>query len=624
MPNIINLLPDNIANQIAAGEVIQRPGSVVKELMENSIDAGATNIQLIIKESGKLLVQVIDNGSGMNEMDARMCFERHATSKIKSIDDLFKISTMGFRGEAMASIAAVAQVELKTKKADVAVGTFILNEGCEVKTQAPCQTANGTSIAVKNLFYNVPARRNFLKSNNVELRHIIDEFQRIALAYPQINFVLNNNGSEIFHLTQGNLKQRIIALFGNQYKEKLIAVSEETSVCNITGFVGTPDSAKKSRGEQFFFVNNRFIKSNYLNHAVNSNYSQLIQPDSHALFVLFIDLDPARIDINVHPTKQEIKFDDDKIVYTFLNAAVKKSLAQFSITPSLDFNQETSFTRTEGYGRIAHKNEESKIYNVDTSSHYFRPNISTPNEQREQSNARHWEQLYANLKTDVQDETETGSTSILSSFVNKNENSAQLQLTDTSQFAEQLLSQIHQRFILTPIKSGFMLVDQQAAHERILFERYQAHLQSKNKSTQHQLFPTKIELNRQDAILLNELLPDINLLGFDIQAFGADTFAINGIPAEMKNSFDEKQAIQQLINRIKENFDLKIDQHEKLARALAKQNCIKAGTVLGVKEMKNLVDELFACQKPYSSPSGRLTFVIYKLDEIEKLFEKKY
>ncbi len=625
MPDKINLLPDNIANQIAAGEVIQRPSSAIKELMENSIDAGATEIKVIIKDSGKQLIQIIDNGSGMSVMDARMCFERHATSKIKSIDDLFLIKTMGFRGEALASIAAIAQVELKTRRAEDEVGTLILNEACEVKLQEPCQTPIGTSIAVKNLFYNVPARRNFLKANHVELKHIIDEFQRIVLAHPDVFFSLNNNGTEIFNLPKGNLKQRIVALFGKNYQEKLVTVNEETSICNIEGFVGTPDSAKKSRGEQFFFVNKRFIKSNYLHHAVNTNYSQLLQTDSHPLYVLFIDVDPKRIDVNVHPTKQEIKFEDEKIVYSFLNSAVRKALGQFSITPSLDFNQETAFSRLEGFNRGIKKSDDNSIAHFDTSSHYFRPlRTENPDAQRNADNLKNWEQLYSSLKKEENEKDENESLTYVSrsSSSNSTKENGQMQLTDAPQFNEQLMTQLHQQYILSPIKSGFMLIDQQAAHERVLFEKYLSYVNQQQKATQHQLFPVKMELSRQDAILLKEILPQINLMGFDLQEFGNDTFIVHGVPAEMKNSFNEKQAVQYLLQQLRENMELKLNQPENLARAMARQSSVKSGTLLSNKEMKTLVDELFACEKPYAAPNGRLTFLIYKLDDIEKLFQK--
>ncbi len=625
MADKINLLPDNIANQIAAGEVIQRPSSMIKELMENSIDAGSTEIKLIIKDAGKLLVQVIDNGCGMSEMDARMSFERHATSKIKNIDDLFLIKTMGFRGEALASIAAVAQVELKTRRVEDEMGTLILNEGCEVILQEPCQTPIGTSISVKNLFYNVPARRNFLKANHVELKHIIDEFQRIVLAHPDVFFSLNNNGTEIFHLPKGTLKQRIVALFGKNYQEKLVTVNEETSICNIVGFVGTPDSAKKSRGEQFFFVNKRFIKSAYLNHAVQINFSQLLQKDNYPLYVLFIEVDPKRIDINVHPTKQEIKFDDDKIIYSFLNSAVRKALAQFSITPSLDFNQDTAFSRLEGFTRGATKSDDNSMTHFDTSSHYFRP-IKTKNSDAERNadNLKNWEQMYAAIKNQEPEMDENDSQTFVSKFsaATSGKESSQLQLTDVAQFSEQLMMQLHNRYILSAIKSGFMLVDQQAAHERILFEKFLAYMTKQQAASQHQLFPVKVELAKQDAMLLKENLPDINLMGFDLQEFGTDTFIVHGVPAELKNNFNEKTAIQYLLNQLRENLELKLNQREKLARAMAKQAAVKSGTVLSNKEMKTLVDELFGCEKPYAALNNKLTFVIYKLPDIEKLFEK--
>ena len=342
VPDKIVLLPDNIANQIAAGEVIQRPASAVKELLENAVDAGATEIRLIINDSGKSLVQVIDNGSGMSETDARMCFERHATSKIRSIEDLFHIRTMGFRGEALASIAAVAQVELKTKRESDDTGIYIEIENSIVQKQEPIAISNGTSIAMKNLFFNVPARRNFLKSNAAELRHIVDEFTRVALSFPQIFFSLVSNGQELFHLEAGSLKQRIVQMLGNNYNAKLVSVKEETDYLNIYGFVGKPETAKKTRGDQYYFVNNRFIKSAYLNHAVMSAYQQMIPSDCFPMYVLFIELDPTQVDVNVHPTKQEIKFEDEKIVYAFVQAAIKHALAQFSVTPTLDFDLDAS------------------------------------------------------------------------------------------------------------------------------------------------------------------------------------------------------------------------------------------------------------------------------------------
>src|ERR671912_1088888 len=351
LPDIIHLLPDNIANQIAAGEVIQRPASAVKELLENAVDAGATEIKLLINDAGKALIQVIDNGMGMSETDARMCFERHATSKIKSIDDLFHIRTMGFRGEALASIAAVAQVELRTKRADDETGTLITIENSIVEKQEPIASPVGTSISMKNLFFNVPARRNFLKSNAAEMRHIVDEFIRVAMSFPQIFFSLTSNGQEVFHLEAGSLKQRILQLLGNSYNAKLVAVKEETDYMNIYGFIGKPETAKRTRGDQYFFVNNRFIKSAYLNHALTGAYQDMISSDSFPMYVLFIDINPEQVDVNVHPTKQEIKFEDEKIVYAFVQAAVKHALAQFSITPTLDFDLDPSIQRLDAVSK---------------------------------------------------------------------------------------------------------------------------------------------------------------------------------------------------------------------------------------------------------------------------------
>jgi DNA mismatch repair protein MutL len=349
--DIIKLLPDNIANQIAAGEVIQRPASAVKELLENAVDAGATAIQLIIKDAGKELVQVIDDGKGMSETDARMAFERHATSKISNIEDLFKIKTMGFRGEALASIAAVAQVELKTKRDEDDAGIYIEIENSIVKKQEPIGTPTGTSIAMKNLFFNVPARRNFLKSNSAELKNIIDEFIRVAMAFPEIFFSLNSNGQQVFHLEKGTLKQRIIQILGSNYNSKLVSVQEQTDYLDIIGFVGKPETAKRTRGDQYFFVNNRFIKSAYLNHAVMSAFQEMIPKDSFPMYALFIDLDPSQLDINVHPTKQEIKFEDEKIVYAFVQSAVKHALAQFSITPTLDFDLDASIQNLDAVNK---------------------------------------------------------------------------------------------------------------------------------------------------------------------------------------------------------------------------------------------------------------------------------
>ena len=400
MPDIIQLLPDHIANQIAAGEVIQRPASAVKELLENAVDAGATEIQLIIQDAGKQLLQVIDNGKGMSETDARMAFERHATSKIKEIEDLFRIKTMGFRGEALASIAAVAQVELKTKRAEDTAGTFIEIENSVVKKQEPIAAPTGTSIAMKNLFFNVPARRNFLKSNAAEMRHIVDEFIRVAMAYPDIFFSLSANGQQLFHLEKGTLKQRIVQILGNQYNSKLVTVQEQTDYMNIRGFIGKPETAKKTRGDQYFFVNNRFIKSAYLNHAVASAFQEMIATDSFPTYVLFIDLEPSQVDVNVHPTKQEIKFEDEKIVYAFVQSAVKHALAQFSITPTLDFDLDPGIQQLDAVSKPfteQKKNEASasSLYQTFTQKHAaHKIDPSYKSDATNRSDLKHWKDFY--------------------------------------------------------------------------------------------------------------------------------------------------------------------------------------------------------------------------------------
>jgi DNA mismatch repair protein MutL len=605
MADIINQLPDKIANQIAAGEVIQRPASAVKELLENAIDANATEIKLILKEAGKLLIQVIDNGSGMSPTDARMCFERHATSKILKAEDLFEIRTMGFRGEALASIAAIAQVELKTRQVYEDVGTFIQIEGFELIKQAPCQTPIGTSLAIKNLFYNIPARRNFLKSNQVELRHIIDEFQRIALAHPAIHFWLFNSETELFNLPSTNLKQRVVSLFGNNYKDKLVPVKEETTICNIYGFIGTPDSAKKARGEQFFFVNNRFIKSSYLNHAVMQNFYQLLPKDSYPLYILFIDLDPKKIDVNVHPTKQEIKFDDEKIVYSFIHSAVKRALAQHSITPSLDFDQNTTFSNLEGFTRPFSIDSATKFKAIDTNSHNFRPASTDLDYKPIQPMA--WQPLYEINKT-------IESNAPLSS---SNEN--ELPFLEIEDSFDRVF-QLQDSFMITTLKNGLLIIDQQSAHERILFEKYETQLTQQQAVAQKQLFPQNIELGVKEAQTLAEILGNLNLLGFDIQEFGKNSFVIHALPSGlMANNL--QQTLEQLILNYLEENSSGFNIHQRIALSMAKQTCIKKGMHLSKPEMKLLIDELFHCKTPFITPNGKKVF--FKLDDEEirsKLF----
>lgn len=621
MSDIIKLLPDAVANQIAAGEVVQRPASAVKELLENAIDAGADKIRLIIKDAGKALIQVIDNGCGMSATDARMCFERHATSKINKAEDLFAIRTMGFRGEAMASIAAIAQVELKTKRNEDELGTCLNIEASEVINQEVCSTPNGSSISVKNLFYNIPARRNFLKSNPVETRHIIDEFQRVALAHPNIFFTLHHDEQEVYHLPVAPLKQRIIHLLGNNYNERLVPVDENTSIIQVKGFIGKPSFAKKTRGDQFFFVNNRFIKDGYLNHAVMIAYEQLLPDDCFPLYVLFIEIDPAKIDINVHPTKTEIKYQDEKAIYAIIRSAVKRSLGKYNITPSLDFNQETAFDGLISSVPLEDLKAPSVNFNPD-----FNPFAEEKKTDREipylrnindtrQGIPKNWETLY---------EINQQPTVIQSSFELETEKSLQINDTEVATLASRMVFQLHQKYIITQIKNGLILVDQQAAHERILYERFLKQLDQNKGASQQSLFPQTVTLNTTDFALANELLPYLHALGFQIRDFGKNTLVVEGVPADLPENNDLATMLEELIEGFKNNHTvLKLDKRDNLARTLAKNAAIKAGTKLELAEMNDLVDQLFACEMPNAAINGKQIIVKITLDELAERFNKR-
>ncbi|MFT3846416.1 MAG: DNA mismatch repair endonuclease MutL [Lacibacter sp.] len=608
MPDIIQLLPDHIANQIAAGEVIQRPASAVKELLENAVDAGSTEIQLIINDAGKQLVQVIDNGVGMSETDARMAFERHATSKIREIEDLFRIKTMGFRGEALASIAAVAQVEIKTKRAEDTTGTFIEIENSVVTKQEPVATVNGTSIAMKNLFFNVPARRNFLKSNAAEMRHIVDEFIRVSMAYPDIFFSLTANGQQMFHLERGTLKQRIVQLLGSQYNSKLVSAEEQTDYMNIYGFIGKPETAKKTRGDQYFFVNKRFIKSAYLNHAVASAFQEMIPADSFPAYVLFIDLDPAQVDINVHPTKQEIKFEDEKIVYAFVQSAIKHALAQFSITPTLDFDLDPAIQRLDAVSKPFTDEQKSmasasSLYQTFTQKHAAHK-IDPTNK----SELKHWRDFYETDKKQPADDR----LPVTDQQITINDQRSTISETD--------FTQLHNTYILASTNKGMMIIHQQNAHERVLYERYVAAVEGKAVATQRSLFPSTLQLSPQDTVLLNDLLPELHQLGYHIEPFGKDTFVIQGTPADVEQG-NESMAIELLLEQFKHyTSDLKFSKREKLVRSLAKQHCIKAGRSLTQKEMRQLVEDLFNCSQPNATSNGFPVYMEIKKDELEKMF----
>jgi DNA mismatch repair protein MutL len=663
VPDLINLLPDHIANQIAAGEVIQRPASAVKELLENAIDAGASDIKLLVNDAGKALVQVIDNGKGMSPTDARMAFERHATSKIATIDDLFHIRTMGFRGEALASIAAVAQVELKTRRAEDEAGTYLTIENSRVTAQEATACPQGTSISMKNVFFNVPARRNFLKSNTTELKNIIEEFTRVAMAFPDIRFSMTHNGQQVFFLERGSQKQRIVQLLGNSYNAKLVPVTEETSYLTIRGFVGKPETARKTRGDQYLFANNRFIKSAYLNHAIANAFADLIPKDSFPGYVLFLDLDPKEIDINVHPTKQEIKFTDEKIVYAFVQAAVKHALAQFSIAPSLDFSLDPEIQSLDAIQKPLTEEKKSQtaassLYQSFTQkgqAHLIEPSGYQPwREMKKQedeiktaliergglhgSDVQNAPSYRAQPNEATADATPGAWKSELAKlkeqFLAPSEKTKHLDfehehrpISHEQRFAwlqEAPLLQIHQTYIVAISNQGYMVVHQQYAHERVIYDQLQKAIFGKPIATQQSLFPVSLELRQADAVMLSDLLPELKQLGYLIEPFGNNSFVVQGTPADVEVG-NEQKAIEQLLDQYKHfSGEVKFSKREKLIRSLAWQQSIKPGKALGEKEMKALLEQLFFCSVPNASPSGKPTYVSYRLQDMARLFEKTF
>jgi len=601
MPDIIKLLPESVANQIAAGEVIQRPASVVKELMENALDAKSTSISLIIKNSGKTLIQVIDNGKGMSETDARMSFERHATSKIKSADDLFALSTMGFRGEALASIASIAEVEMKTRQHDSDIASLLRIHSSEIQEQSYCQAEPGTSIAVKNLFFNVPARRKFLKTDSVELKYILEEFTRVALANPEIRFVVVHNDNEIYNLPSGTLKKRAINLFRKTYEDKLLRVEEDTDIIKIEGLVGNPDIAKKQKGDQYIFVNKRFIKSHYINHAIKGAYSHLIGEDQHPFFVLFLEIDPAKIDINVHPTKQEIKFDDERVIYNYVKVSVKHALGRYSMTPILDFENENSNFRTIPDPRTR-----------DNFSGGSQPRASLT---RSAPVMRNWQSLYntdeaIDLDSDNEEEELTMPSAATGDL---------LGATLSDEPVQKKPFQVHNQYIILQMKSGLAIIDQHNAHERILYERYLKRLDSQEHLVQKQLFPITLQVSKDKQAIFDSLQEELKQLGFDIQSFGGTTYVANGLPAGMEES-SLQRIIDVLIEQYSNSHDLKITKNEKLAIAMAQSTSIKKGKELSPEEIDRLIDDLFACSIPHISPTGQKVFITYELSEIERQF----
>ena len=615
MADIIQLLPDHVANQIAAGEVVQRPASVVKELLENAIDAGADTIKLIIKDAGKTLVQVIDNGKGMSTTDARLSFERHATSKIRSAEDLFQLHTKGFRGEALASIAAIAHVELKTKQEHDDVGNVLVIEGSKVTSQEVIVTPTGTSVSVKNLFFNIPARRNFLKSDTVELRHVIDEFHRVALAHPNISFALYNNGSESFNLPISNYRQRIVNIFGTKTNEKLVPVEEDTEVLKISGFVGKPEFAKKTRGEQYFFVNGRFIKSAYLNHAIASAFEGLLKNGTHASYFLNLTVNPQTIDINIHPTKTEIKFDDEHTLYALLRSAVKHSLGQFNIAPVLDFERDPNLDTPYSY-----KSEGSNIpkVEVDRSFNPFQEETSSRTKAvaYKKESTENWEGLYVGLESkgntsqqdfgEVRFESEESTASIF-------DNDNQVEQKNSTY-------QLHNKYIVSTIKSGMLVIDQNRAHQRILYEDFLKNMTIKEAASQQLLFPLELYFSKQDIDIINQLKDDLEHTGFVFSDVKEESVAIKGVPVSVPES-EVSIILEQLISDVENEVpDSNFSATDLLAKSMAKSLAIKTGQFLQKDEQEHLVNKLFACKEPNVSPTNRTTFVTMSVDELDKKF----
>src|SRR5690554_125140 len=646
MSSVIRLLPDHVANQIAAGEVVQRPASVVKELLENAVDAGATSVKLVIKDAGKTLIQVIDNGKGMNEIDARMCFERHATSKIAAAADLFQLQTKGFRGEALASIAAIAHVELKSKEYNAELGTHVIIEGSNVVSQEVAVVPDGTSFSIKNLFFNIPARRNFLKSDQVELRHIIDEFERVALAHKDIQFVFINNGSEMFHLPASNMRQRIVNVLGGKTNEKLVPVQESTEIIEIHGFVTKPEYAKKSRGEQFFFVNDRFIKSGYLHHAVTAAFEGLLKDGTHPSYFLYLTLPPNSIDINIHPTKTEIKFDDEQALYAILRASVKHSLGQFNVAPVLDFQKDSGldvpygFSGTSSVEPTVEVNTNFNPFENMQSSRAIASQIGSeisrggvnPFEsvktkssggtnsprvdfQENKKKSGGWETLYEGI-TDakemilasnhhIEDEEVTGSLFDEESL--------------SSQTAQQTY-QVHKKYIISPIKSGLLIIDQRRAHQRILYDYYLNSFSIKQNASQQLLFPLSLYYSVFEMELLQSIEQELIQMGFSFNEITNEKIVILGTPESISES-EVSIVLEDLLNDLQDNLPDDVPVlYDRMAKSLAQSLAVKTGTFLTDKAQEDIVNSLFGCENPQTTPFGKTTFITMKVEDLDKKF----
>ncbi|BDU23449.1 DNA mismatch repair endonuclease MutL [Flavobacterium sp. GSB-24] len=643
MSSIIQLLPDHVANQIAAGEVVQRPASVVKELLENAVDAKATDIKLIIKDAGKSLVQVIDNGIGMTVTDARLCFARHATSKIRQAEDLFSLGTKGFRGEALASIAAIAHMEMKTKQDQDELGTHIVIEGSKFVSQEVAVLPKGTSFAVKNLFFNIPARRNFLKSDTVEFRHVMDEFQRVALAHPNIHFSFYHNGSEMYNLPAAGYRQRIVGIMSGKTNEKLVPVNEDTEIINVQGFVCKPEFAKKNRGEQFFFVNDRFIKSGYLHHAVMSAYDGLLKDGAQPSYFLYLQVPPNTIDINIHPTKTEIKFDDEQALYAILRASIKHSLGQFNVAPVLDFDRDSNLDTPYHY-----KDVEAEVPTIQvdgtfnpftddkTNQHYSKAssgsNYSSGSSSSSSSGSSYsgssysgyskrveptasWESLYVGLDTENPETIES------SPFTFENEEvTSSLFNDDEVEQATHKTYQIHKKYIVSPIKSGMVIVDQQRAHQRILYEQFLLNMTVNQASSQQLLFPLDLFYSASEMELIEELKPSLETTGFVFDQTKSDHIVISGIPVNITES-EVSLVIEQLLSDLQDGIPANsYSQNDTIAKSMAKSLAVKTGSYLTEKEQDNLVNGLFACKDPNISPFQKPTFITMRVEDIDKKF----
>lgn len=621
MSGIIQLLPDHVANQIAAGEVVQRPASVVKELLENAVDARSTEIKLVVKEAGKTLIQVIDNGVGMGVTDARLCFERHATSKIRHAEDLFALHTKGFRGEALASIAAIAHVEMKTRQEQEELGTHIIIEGSKFVSQDAAVVPKGTSFSVKNLFFNIPARRNFLKSDNVEFRHIVDEFERVALAHPNISFILYHNGSEMFNLPAANYRQRIVGIFGSRTNEKLVPIEETTEIVKLSGFVLKPEFAKKSKGEQFFFVNNRFIKSGYLHHAVMAAYEGLLKDGCQPGYFIYLDLPPNNIDINIHPTKTEIKFDDEHALYAILRSAVKHSLGQFNVAPILDFDRDATLDTPYDYQS---KGVSMPTVEVDRTFNPFADDNNAPQSKkpsssgggvsfsRRQEKEASWESLYTGLMP-AKEEIEGMNfemEEVTGSLFNENE----------VEQPEHKTYQIHKKYIVSPIKSGMIIINQERAHQRILYEQFLKNITVQQEASQQLLFPLVLEYNKTEIDLITEMQSALESTGFVFDAVKDDEIVISGLPMNVSEG-EVQVLLEELIRDLQQEVpDSSFSQTDSIAKSMAKSLSVKTGTLLTEKEQEGIVNSLFACKEPDVSPFNKPTFITMSVDDLDKHF----